>query len=106
MKQLFMKVLTGQIRIILLPIVMWLSHRGYISNDETTQTLIDLSTGAAMLIWSAYDWIQSHQDELLARAMRSGTTAKELATAKNSGAMVPITTGATESPVIIMKDAQ
>lgn len=104
MKDLITKVLTGQIRLFLIPVAVWLSRHGYVGGDAQGQWLLDISTAIVVMAWSAYDWVQAHRDELLARALGKGTTKKELEQAKAQGAMVPLSTGSSETPVIVMKE--
>lgn len=89
MTDLTMKLLTGLIRVALVPFTDWLVAHNILTSDETLKLVAELASWAVAIGWTAYAWIKAHRREQVALGLRPGSTAQDVTDAmKRTGALV------------------
>ncbi len=98
MTDLTLKILTGVLRVVLIPVTSWLVAHGILTSDETVQFIAELTSWCVAIGWAAYAWYKAKQREHTALAFMPGMTPNELTERINAGTTAPATTAGDVAP--------
>lgn len=98
MSELLLKMLTGVLRVILVPVTTWLVSHDVLSSDETAKLIAELAGWAVAIGWTLYAWWDAKRREHTALALAPGATSNDVTDAIKKGNAAPAATPPDESP--------
>lgn len=100
MSELMVKVLSGVLRVVLVPITNWLVANGILTSNETVQFTAEVASWAVAIGWTVYAWWTAHRRQMTALALPAGSTPNELTMTIKEGASAPMATSPNQSPTL------
>lgn len=104
--ELIVKVLTGVLRVLLLPILTWLIDHGILTSDESLQLVAEIASYVIVVGWAIWSYIRHHRAEMTALAMPKGSTLADLKDQMHSGAVASALTPTDQAPIIVPKEGK
>lgn len=89
MSDLIVKILTGLLRVALVPLTNWLVSHDIITSDETVKFIAEVAGWAVAIIWTVWAWIQAKRREHTSLAMAPGSTPNDVTAAMSAGKSAP-----------------
>jgi|SRR6188768_3843109 len=89
MNDLILKMLTGVLRVALIPITRWLVDHDILTSDETVALVAELASWAIAIGWAAWAWYKSKQREHTALALPPGSTPNDITDTIADGMAAP-----------------
>lgn len=100
MSEVMVKVLSGVIRVLLVPVTNWLVANGILTSNETVQFTAEVASWAVALGWTIWAWWHAHKRQMTALALPAGSTPNELKMTMKQGASAKAATGPDQSPTL------
>src|SRR6188768_2279860 len=89
MNDLLLKMLTGVLRVVLIPVTRWLVDHDILTSDETLELMAEIASGVLTSGWAAWAWYKSKQREQTALALAPGSTPNDITDTIAAGMAAP-----------------